>query len=237
MALFPSIYISGLRSVSGNALTGTIPNLTALWQLKTLDLSADQFYGYLPNLPFRLTTLSLNHNKLSSHISSVKKLKNLVRLDVSDNRFSGLISDDILSLPRLVYLNISNNRFDGIETFKISGRETQLQVLDAENNQFHGRLPTKLVTIQNLTQINFAHNQFSGPIPREYGERLERSWRILYLDNNFLSGHLPPEFITHTRRVRGSLSRNCLRCPTIIPLCRGGQRPFSECLRQTNGSK
>jgi Leucine-rich repeat (LRR) protein len=164
MALFPSIYISGLRSVSGNALTGTIPNLTALWQLKTLDLSADQFYGYLPNLPFRLTTLSLNHNKLSSHISSVKKLKNLVRLDVSDNRFSGLISDDILSLPRLVYLNVSNNRFNGIETFKISGEETQLQVLDAENNQFPGHLPTKLVTIQNLTQINFAHNQFSSLI-------------------------------------------------------------------------
>lgn len=234
------VNISGLRgltslSLSGNALTGTIPDLTGLWQLKTLDLSANQFYGYLPNLPVRLTTLSLNHNILSGHISPVKKLKNLIRLDVSDNRFSGLISEGILSLPKLVYLNISNNRFDAIETVNFSGEETELQLLDAENNQFHGRLPTRLVTIQNLTEINLSHNQFSGPIPREYGERLERSWRILYLDNNFLSGHLPPEFITHTRRIKGSLSRNCLRCPTIIPLCHGGQRPFSECLRQTNG--
>lgn len=233
--------ISGLRgltylSFSSNALTGTIPDLTGLWQLSTLDLGSNQLYGNMPYFPMRLTVLSVNRNILTGHISPIKKLKYLRHLDVSENRLSGVISKDVLSLPLLVHLNVSNNRFTSIESVNISGEETQLQVLDAENNNFHGHLPAHLITIRNLTAINLAHNQFSGPIPRRYGNRLEQSWTVLYLDDNFLSGNLPPEFIIHAQRITGSLARNCLRCPPNVPLCRGGQRPLSECLRQNNGS-
>ncbi|XP_041001615.1 LRR receptor-like serine/threonine-protein kinase FLS2 [Juglans microcarpa x Juglans regia] len=235
------INISGLRSLthlslSSNTLTGTIPDLTGLWQLNYLDLGSNQLYGNLPYFPVRLTTLSINHNILTGHISPIKKLKDLIRLDASANRFSGVISRDILSLPRLVHLNVSNNHFTATELVNFSAEETELQVLDAQNNQFHGYLPANLVKIQNLTTINLAHNQFSGPIPRGYGAKLKRPWRILYLDDNFLSGKLPPEFISHGQSITGSLARNCLRCPTQTPLCRGGQKTISECLRKNNSS-
>lgn len=231
--------ISGLRrltylSLSNNGFAGTIPDLIGLWQLQTLDLGTNQFRGNLPIFPVRLRSLSLGHNLLSGHISPVKRLTHLRRLDVSDNRLSDTISKDILLLPRLVHLNVSLNRFTAIETVNFFGEETPLEVLDAENNHFHGNLPVNLVTIQNLSTLNLAHNLFSGPIPSEYGDKPGRPWRALYLDSNFLSGNLPPEFIHHATSITGSLANNCLRCPRDIPLCRGGQRSTSECGEQNN---
>ncbi|KAG7958422.1 hypothetical protein I3843_10G020600 [Carya illinoinensis] len=228
--------ISRLRNLSylrmaRNALTGTIPDLTGLWQLETLDLSYNQLYGNLPYFPLRLTTLSLNDNILTGHISPVNMLSNLSRLDLSHNLLSGIIGKEILSFPRLVYLNVSNNQFNAIEAANFSMEERQLHFLDAENNNLHGLLPVNLTTIQNLTAINLSRNEFAGPIPREFGNKIEQSWRILYLDNNFLSGDLPTEFITHSKRITGSLANNCLKCPVHIKLCRGGQRPASECIR------
>ncbi|KAG2686792.1 hypothetical protein I3760_09G023700 [Carya illinoinensis] len=228
--------ISRLRSLaylsfSGNAFTGTIPDLAGLWQLETLDLSSNQLYGNLPHFPTRLKTLSLNSNILSGDISRVKMLDDLRRLDLSDNRFSGHISKDIVSLPRLVHLNVSMNRFAAIGTRNFSREETQLQVLDAEKNNLHGRLPINLTTMQNLDTINLAHNKLAGPLSIEYGNRLENSWRVLYLDHNFLSGNVSQEFIVHAPRIKGSLSKNCLRCPMSSTLCRGGQRSTSECLQ------
>uniref|UniRef100_A0A2N9IIH4 Leucine-rich repeat-containing N-terminal plant-type domain-containing protein n=1 Tax=Fagus sylvatica TaxID=28930 RepID=A0A2N9IIH4_FAGSY len=198
-------------SLSNNEFAGPIPDLTGLWQLHTLDLSSNQFHGNLPNLPMRLRSLLLNHNILSGHISPVTRLTHLRKLDVSDNRLS--------------------------ETIDFFGEDTRLQVLDAEYNRLHGYLPVNLVTIRNLTTLNLAHNLFSGTIPREYGDKPGQSWRSLYLDNNFLSGNLPPKFISRRARLTGSLANNCLRCPTNIPLCRGGQRPGSECVGQNSGSR
>ncbi|XP_018848917.2 receptor protein-tyrosine kinase CEPR2-like [Juglans regia] len=218
-------------SFSSNSFTGTIPDLAGLWQLETLDLSSNQLFGNLPHFPTRLKTLLLNSNILSGHISRVKMLNDLRRLDLSDNRFSGHISKDIVSLPRLVHLNVSMNRFTAIGTRNFSREETQLQVLDAEKNNLHGRLPINLTTIQNLDTINLAHNQLAGPLPREYGKKLENSWRVLYLDHNFLSGNVSQEFIVHAPRIEGSLSKNCLRCPMSTTLCRGGQRSASECIQ------
>ena len=234
--------ISGFRSLtylslSNNEFAGPIPDLTGLWKLHTLDLSSNQFHGNLPNLPMRLRSLLLNHNILSGHISPVTRLTHLRKLDVSDNRLSGIISKNVLLLPKLVHLNISLNHFTTIETIDFFGEDTRLQVLDAEYNRLHGYLPVNLVTIRNLTTLNLAHNLFSGTIPREYGDKPGQSWRSLYLDNNFLSGNLPPKFISRRARLTGSLANNCLRCPTNIPLCRGGQRPSSECVGQNSGTR
>ncbi|TKY48326.1 leucine-rich repeat receptor protein kinase [Spatholobus suberectus] len=230
--------ITGLRSLtylslSNNGFAGRIPNLTGLWQLHTLDLSVNQFYGDLPNLPVRLRNMYFHHNILSGHLTPLKRLIHLKWLDVSDNRLSGAISGDVLSLRGVVHLNVSFNRFTTLEIINYSLQGPRLQVLEAQGNHLRGHLPVNLVSFVNLTTINLANNQFSGPIPLEYGPKVQTSWGRLYLDHNFLSGNLPSEF-THSTNVRGSLANNCLKCPTNVVLCHGGQRPSTECVGQHN---
>ncbi|KAK4254841.1 hypothetical protein QN277_007926 [Acacia crassicarpa] len=229
--------VSGLRSLtylslSNNAFGGTIPSLTGLWQLNTADLSNNQLFGEFPLLPVSLRTVRLSQNILSGHITPLTRLKLIRWIDLSDNRLSGSITTDVLSLPRLVHLNISFNRFTALEVANNALEDTHLQVLDAKGNHISGRLPVNLATFKYLSAINLARNQFSGFIPNEYGAKVQRSWKRLYLDNNFLTGNLPREF--NHMRIRGSLANNCLNCPPNVVLCRGGQRPATECVRQNN---
>ncbi|XP_027343414.1 putative leucine-rich repeat receptor-like serine/threonine-protein kinase At2g24130 [Abrus precatorius] len=230
--------ITGLRSLtylglSNNGFAGRIPNLTGLWQLNTLDLSVNQFYGDLPNLPLSLRNMYFHHNILSGHITPLKGLIHLKWLDVSDNRLSGAINRDILSLRGVVHLNVSFNRFTTLDVINYSVQGPRLQVLDAQGNHLRGHLPVNLVTFTNLTSINLSNNQFSGVIPKEYGTKVQTSWKRLYLDHNFLTGNLPSEF-THATNLRGSLANNCLKCPSNVLLCHGGQRAATECVGQHN---
>lgn len=217
-------------SLSHNEFSGKIPDITGSWQLHTLELDSNQFYGTLPNFPINLRTLSLSYNVLSGNISSLGKLQHLKSLDLSCNRFSGSISQQVVSLPYLVQLNVSINRFNTIAVPRFDGRPTQLQDFDAHGNQLHGGLPINLVTISNLTIINLSRNLFHGSLPRVYGERLGNPWKRLYLDHNFLSGDIPQEFNSGLAGMHGSLANNCLKCPKNFRLCRGGQRASSECV-------
>ncbi|KAK7261618.1 hypothetical protein RIF29_27933 [Crotalaria pallida] len=232
---------SGLRSLtymslSNNAFAGRLPDLTGLWQLQTLDLSTNQFYGDIPNLPISLRKIYINHNIFSGHMTPLKGLKRLKWVDVSDNRLSGPISKDIMSLKQLVHLNVSYNRFITLEVINYSLEGPQLQVLEAQGNHLRGHLPVNLVTLRNLTNVNLANNEFSGTIPNEYGAKVATTWRRLYLDHNFLTGNLPPEFALKSN-VRGSLANNCLKCPPNIVLCHGAQRPATELSELEEGLK
>ncbi|KAM7266368.1 hypothetical protein ACFE04_004265 [Oxalis oulophora] len=221
--------------LANNAFTGRIPDLTGLWQLHTLDLASNLFYGSLPRVPAALRTLSLSHNLLVGHISPIRALKHLSSLDLSDNKFSGTIGSNILALPHLVHLNVSFNRFTSLEVAIFNELDSRLQVFDAQENHLHGRLPVSLVTAPNLLTINLARNQLSGPIPTEYGAKLLSPWRNLYLDHNFLTGDLPPEF--NRRKIKGDMAYNCLKCPTSLSICQGGQKPASVCVGQDGSSK
>lgn len=231
--------LAGLRSLtrlilSNNGFFGRIPDLDGAWQLRRIELDNNLLYGNLPKLPIYLETLSLSHNSLSGHISGLAKLKHLVTVNLSRNRFTGLISSDIVALPKVVSLDVSVNQLTAIEVTKFEGRETHLRELNAQGNLLQGHLPVNLVTIGGLTSINLGRNKLSGHIPVEYGAKLGRSWTSLFLDHNFLAGNVPAQLSSGSVRIRGSLASNCLRCPVDVSLCRGGQRPVSECVGQND---
>ncbi|XP_022722153.1 receptor-like protein kinase 5 [Durio zibethinus] len=221
-------------SLSNNGFSGRIPDINGLWQLQTLELGSNMLVGSLPKFPTRLRTLTLSHNRLSGHITPLEMLEQLRSVDVSDNRFSGSIGKGILALPHLHHLNVSFNQLRAIEVNKSRGSGSPLQVLDAQGNRLQGHLPLELVNFGRLEIINLAYNGLTGRIPATYGQRLGRPWRTLFLDDNFLSGRLPPQFNSSTATIRGSLANNCLMCPINIPLCRGGQRPASGCIGETD---
>ncbi|KAL3829215.1 hypothetical protein ACJIZ3_018017 [Penstemon smallii] len=212
-------------TMSNNAFSGKIPNLRGLWQLNSLDLSSNQLYGNLPQLPTNLKSLSLAHNLLSGHVLSINRLRKLNTLDLSDNRLSGSINQEIFKLHDLTFVNVSSNVFTTIEVAKMANKPSQLRAIEAQNNRIRGHLPLNLISYENLNSVNLGHNLFRGVIPKEYG----RGWRSLFLDYNFLEGKLPLGFRSGGR-TRGSLAHNCLNCPNQVEICGGGQRPPSECI-------
>ncbi|KAL2332219.1 hypothetical protein Fmac_019800 [Flemingia macrophylla] len=139
-------------SLSNNGFAGRIPNLTGFWQPNTIDLTVNQFYGDLPNLPLSLRKNYYHHNILSGQLTPLKELIYLKWLDVSDNRLSGAING-----IRVVHLNVSFNRFNTFEIINYSLKGPRLQVLEAEGNHLRGRLPVNLASFVNLTSINLAN--------------------------------------------------------------------------------
>ncbi|EOY04844.1 Leucine-rich repeat (LRR) family protein, putative [Theobroma cacao] len=227
---------SAVLRLSNNGFSGRIPNINGLWQLQTLELDSNMFFGNLPMLPKRFRTLTLCHSLLSGHITSLGTLEQLRSVDVSDNRFSGSISKGVLALPPLNHINVSFNQLTVTEVDNTYEIGSPLQVLDAQENHLQGHLPLNMVTYESLAVINLAHNRFPSGIPMEYGDRLGNPWRALFLDQNLLSGRLPLQFDSGAARIKGSLANNCLRYPVNIPLCCRGQRPASGCVGENDGN-
>ncbi|KAL9860585.1 putative inactive leucine-rich repeat receptor-like serine/threonine-protein kinase [Arabidopsis thaliana] len=105
-------------SFKGNSLFGSIPNLSALVNLKSLYLNDNNFSGEFPE-----------------SLTSLHRLKTVV---LSGNRFSGKIPTSLLRLSRLYTLYVQDNIFSGsIPPFN---QET-LRFFNVSNNQLSGHIP------------------------------------------------------------------------------------------------
>ena len=99
-------------------LTGTIPpELSALTELRHLDLSHNQLTGPIPAELGKLSSLEvlfLGTNGLTGPIpSELAALNNLQLLDLSDNRLTGSVPAELRALTNLELLNLSGNQLTG----------------------------------------------------------------------------------------------------------------------------
>ena len=149
-----------------NNLNGSIPALLGnMVGLEMLDISDNGLSGNLP--------------------SSLGNLTNLITLDLGNNQLSGRIPIEVLSLPNLETLELSGNWFEGWPT----GPTTPTVLTDRE----------VLIALYNSTgganwtnKTNWLSNQ---PLDRWYGVSTNAEGRVdsLFLDDNQLSGSIPPE--------------------------------------------
>lgn len=102
-------------SLHNNSLTGPIPDLSPLINLKSLSLSHNFFSGaFPPSILFlhRLTALDLSYNNLTGLIPvNLTLLDRLYSLKLEWNRFSGTLPP--LNQPFLVVFNVSGNNLTG----------------------------------------------------------------------------------------------------------------------------
>ncbi|CAN4090426.1 unnamed protein product [Withania somnifera] len=102
-------------SFKDNSISGEIPNLARLINLKSLFLNNNNFSGEFPatvTLLHRIKVLVLAGNKLSGDIPpELTKLSRLYVLYLEDNQFIGEIPP--LNQPSLRFLNVSNNQLSG----------------------------------------------------------------------------------------------------------------------------
>ncbi|KAL9313034.1 hypothetical protein ACSQ67_018486 [Phaseolus vulgaris] len=121
-------------SLQNNSLTGTIPDLTSLFNLKSLFLDNNQFTGSLPPSLF-----------------SLHRLRNL---DFSHNNLSGPISAAFTNLDRLHTLRLSFNDFSGsIPPFN----QSSLRILEISGNNLSGAIPVT-PTLFRFPPSSFAFN-------------------------------------------------------------------------------
>ncbi|CAK9218046.1 unnamed protein product [Sphagnum troendelagicum] len=116
-------------SMSKNHLNGELPDLSSFPQLKTLDLSDNQFNGSIsPSLwsiiP-KLNVLNLSNNKLHGKLPTMKDLQycpnSLKSLNLGGNKLTGLFPSNLFNCSFMLQeVNFDNNNFNGVLDLQIN---------------------------------------------------------------------------------------------------------------------
>ncbi|GMP68176.1 hypothetical protein CsSME_00027885 [Camellia sinensis var. sinensis] len=186
-----SLIILSLRS---NKFYGSIPqDICYLNQIQVLDLSQNDLSGKLPKCFNNFSALvqsnssegtiyspyntyadgaSLTGYYVSNALVQWKgqqreygELLGLLKLiDLSSNKLTGKIPQQVASLAGLVSLNLSRNNLAGRIIQEI-GQMKMLETLDLSANRLSGDIPTSLAYLTFLDVLNLSNNNLSGKIP------------------------------------------------------------------------
>jgi Leucine Rich Repeat (LRR) protein len=101
-------------ALSGNHLTGNLPDISGLTELTGFFVALNYLHGSIPALSHlsHLEFFGVGSNLLTGSIPSLTGLTNLVDLDVPFNLLSGTVPS-LAGLTSLRYFNISNNQLSG----------------------------------------------------------------------------------------------------------------------------
>ncbi|XP_021288454.1 LRR receptor-like serine/threonine-protein kinase GSO2 [Herrania umbratica] len=176
-----------------NLLNGTIPPwVFKLPSLQLLSLANNRLTGHISE--FRSKSLSiiyLKNNMLQGHIpSSIFQLVNLTVLDLSLNNFSGIVELDMFSqLQNLESLDLSLNSLSLSSENHVDYTLTKLQSLSLSSCNL-SEFPNFLRGSKVLKFLDLSKNRIQGQIPKWMWKVGKESLLHLYLDHNFLTGHL-----------------------------------------------
>ncbi|KAK4837118.1 hypothetical protein QYF36_002935 [Acer negundo] len=103
--------------------------------------------------------------KNNSYFYQGKVLTGMSGIDLSCNKLTGLIPQQIGNLTGIRTLNLSHNNFTGPipPTF---ARLRQIESLDLSYNNLNGKIPPQLIELYTLSFFSVAHNNLSGNIPK-----------------------------------------------------------------------
>ncbi|KAK9233245.1 hypothetical protein WN943_023494 [Citrus x changshan-huyou] len=147
-------------------ISGIIPlKMTYLDNIYAFGLEYNQLTGTIP-YTIVLNSLWLGFNNLQGNIpSSFGNCKNLMLLNVSNNKLTGTSSPQLLEITTLsILLGLSDNLFSGSIPPKVGNLKTIIH-LDISRNRFSGEIPTTLSACAGLQYLTMMGNSFSGKIP------------------------------------------------------------------------
>lgn len=180
-------YCTGIEKLdlSGNLLV-SMPDLSGMEKLKTLDLSQNMFSSVPEGVlkAIKLASLSMNGNDITELPPELAGLKHLTALSISGNQLSAF--PDVLLGLELETLNISDNPVGSLPD-NISDMAA-LKSLNAAECGLKA-LPDKFFGMTKLRKLNLSYNQFSA-LPRDIANF--DSLESLNISGNSLTS-LPPE--------------------------------------------
>ncbi|KAD4585360.1 hypothetical protein E3N88_22961 [Mikania micrantha] len=171
-----AFYDLEVLDISNNLFTGLIHddvnNISNLpTSLKFLDLSQNNFSGPIPLfLNFQNARhIHLGFNKFTGSIP--KSYSNLIKvstldigLDLSCNKLTGNIPEELGLLAQIHALNLSHNRLTGPIPVKFSNL-ANIESLDLSFNGLTGKVPSELIKLNSLEVFNVSFNKLSGSLP------------------------------------------------------------------------
>ncbi|CAL9757961.1 unnamed protein product [Musa acuminata subsp. burmannicoides] len=191
-------------SISGNQISGHVPNLLHLNNLYQLDLSSNYFEGPLPYFPRGLAFLDLSNNSFSGTISLgiIMNMPDLIGLSFSKNNFSGTIPLSICQLLALVALDLSKNMLSG-ELPNCWSNSSRIRVMDFSSNNISGVIPESICSIVSLQSLHLSNNSLSEELPLSLKDCTE----LVLLDAGYndLKGEIPTwigESLTHLKFLK-----------------------------------
>lgn len=183
--------------VSGNQLSGSIPDPLFFSSLRSIALSVNCFEGELPRsvcTAGNIRTLSLDGLR-SSRDCKTQSIVPFTKISIG-SMMEGSIPDCIWNLLNLTTLHLSGNGFKG----KIGERTlpiSRLVDVSLSHNYLSGEIPNWLLSQPNMENLDLSHNKFTGDL-----DAIRKSWinqnivrvnttKALKLSVNRLSGRLP----------------------------------------------
>jgi hypothetical protein len=147
---------------SNIGLSGGLPELNGMTNLKTFAAKNGQFSGQIPNLTSlaALQVFDVSNNKLTGPLPSLAGLSALQHFRVTSNQLSGVLPA-LSSTTALVEFDVSINRFTGAIP-SLTGL-TQLERFVVTGNQLTGSMPS-LNDLASLKALLIYGNQLTGTI-------------------------------------------------------------------------
>ncbi|CAI5505048.1 unnamed protein product, partial [Closterium sp. Naga37s-1] len=186
--------------LSANRLQGTIPaTFSALTALVSIDLSWNSLSGSIPSaFTTNIETLLLDHNAFSGPISPHLAIPSLVELKLSDNLFTGGISNTFTRLTGMTTLDVGSNSLSS--GLHVVAQMTGLSQILLRTNNFSGVLPASLTAIKELSALFINDNHFTGTFSSAILHH--KSLQFLDMSNNSFTGTIPGE-LTNLVNLQG----------------------------------
>ncbi|WOL08620.1 leucine-rich repeat receptor-like serine/threonine-protein kinase [Canna indica] len=213
-----------ILDLSGNYLSGAIPiSLAYITNLGFLDLSNNSLVGQIPDSIFQnctvLEVIDLSDNVLSGQIPSRLgiALPYLLVLNLYLNHFTGRLPNWLSNSSFLIQLDVGSNDLFGELPTKVIQDKSYLEVLHLSHNPLSSHdnntnLEPFFLTLSNcsrLKELKMAGLGVGGSLPYSFG-RGTTNLSIINLEDNRISGQLPPHMANFSKLTLLNLSNNLL---------------------------
>ncbi|XVE71802.1 hypothetical protein DITRI_Ditri10aG0181200 [Diplodiscus trichospermus] len=180
--------------LSDTGLKGTIaPQLGNLSYLVSLNLSNNNFHGYLPKELVKLRRLKLIdlsnalNGEIPSWFGAFHEAKYLVLIN---NYFTGNIPPNtVAKMSKLETLYLGYNLIEGNIPYEI-GNLQKLRLFNVVFNRLVGSIPSSFFNGSSLQMISLSYNNLSGILPDDMCYRLPELQGFISTENQ-ISGHIP----------------------------------------------
>ena len=177
----------------GNTISGSLPNLGMLSELKVFRGFGNYLQGIVPPWAFalpRLLDFTCGQQALSGTLPILGST-NLSRLDVSFSSLSGSIPAELFQKRSYGTVYLGATSFSGTLPTTLDGRLTDLSELYININSISGFIPTQLTALPSISKIALGADFLSGTLPPALGRLVDLNQ--LSITDTRLSGTVPSE--------------------------------------------